>query len=209
MIHTAKELAELLGCELEGDASVQVSGVAAPDTAQPGDLIYAETKRHLESAASSRAVCALVAPGLVLHGKTLLRCAQPKLAFARAAAWLVPPVPIASGIHPTAVIAPSAHLAPSAAVGPYAVIEEGAEVGANSEIAAHCFLGRGCRVGEGCRLYPRVTLYPGAQLGNRVIVHAGGVIGADGFGYVEGEGKHWKFPQVGQRRCRDWRQHHD
>lgn len=198
MTRTASEIAGYLGCVLEGDGSVRVSGVAAPETAQASDLIYVETERRLEQAAASKALCAIIAPGLALAGKTQLRSAHPKLAFARAAAWLAPPAPIVSGIHPTAVIAANARLAPGAAVGPFAVIEEGAEVGANSEVGAYCFLGRGCRLGEGCRLYPRVTLYPGAWLGNRVIVHAGAVIGADGFGYVEGEGKHWKFPQVGK-----------
>ena len=64
-------------------------------------------------------------------------------------------------------------------------------------IGPFCFVGRGSRVGEDCRLHPRVTLYAGSRLGNRVELHAGVVIGGDGFGYVFGEGRHWKFPQVG------------
>jgi UDP-3-O-[3-hydroxymyristoyl] glucosamine N-acyltransferase len=52
-------------------------------------------------------------------------------------------------------------------------------------------------LGEGCQLYPRVTLYPGARLGNRVVLHAGVVIGSDGFGYVRGPDRQWKFPQLG------------
>jgi len=203
MTRTASELAEYLGCVLEGDGSVRLSGVAAPDMAQDGDLIYVEGARHLERAAASRACCAVVALGIALPGKTLLRSANPKLTFARAAAWLVPPAPIATGVHPTAVVAPTARLAPGVAVGPYAVIEEGAEVGPGSEVGAFCFLGREARLGEGCRLYPRVTLYEGARLGNRVIVHSGAVIGADGFGYVAGEGKRWKFPQVGELQIGD------
>ena len=82
-------------------------------------------------------------------------------------------------------------------MGPYVVIEEEVEVGAATTIDAFCFLGRGARVGEECRLHPRVTLYAGAHLGNRVEVHSGAVIGGDGFGYVFGEGRHWKFPQMG------------
>jgi UDP-3-O-[3-hydroxymyristoyl] glucosamine N-acyltransferase len=203
MIRTASELAEYLGCVLEGDGSVRLSGVAAPDTAQAGDLIYVETARHSERAAASRACCAVVAPGIALPGKTLLRSANPKLAFAQSAAWLVPPAPIAGGVHLTAVVAPTARLAQGVGVGPYVVIEEGAEVGPGSEVGAFCFVGRGARLGEGCRLYPRVTLYAGARLGNRVIVHSGAVIGADGFGYVAGEGKRWKFPQVGELEIGD------
>src|ERR1700676_1240112 len=200
MTRTAHELAKYLGCSLEGDGTVQLSGVAAPDSASAFDLIYVEKERHLERAAASLARCVVIAPGLAVDGKTLLRAANPKLAFAKAATWLVPPSPIATGIHPTAVISPTAQLARGVAVGPYVVIEENVKVGEGTEIGAFCFLGRDARLGAQCRLYPRVTLYAGAWLGDGVILHAGAVIGSDGFGYVAEEGKRWKFPQVGQVR---------
>jgi UDP-3-O-[3-hydroxymyristoyl] glucosamine N-acyltransferase len=203
MTRTIKELADFLGCTLEGDGAALVSGVASPASARAEDLIYVEAPRHLDRAAASGAKCVVISPGLSMPGKTLLRAANPKLAFARAAEWLLPPSPIAQGIHPTAVIAPSAHLAPGAAVGPYAVIEDDVLIGAGTEIGAFCFIGRGTRLGEACRLYPRVTLYPGARLGNRVIVHSGAVIGSDGFGYVAQDGKRWKFPQVGKVEIQD------
>jgi UDP-3-O-[3-hydroxymyristoyl] glucosamine N-acyltransferase len=88
-------------------------------------------------------------------------------------------------------------------VGPYTVIEDGVEIGEETQIGPFCFLGYGAHVGKQCRLYPHVTLYAGAALGNRVIVHSGAVIGSDGFGYVAGEGKHWKFPQVGEVEIAD------
>ena len=200
MTRTAHELAKYLGCTLEGDGTVQLSGVAAPGSASAFDLIYVEKERHLDRAAASLARCVVIAPGLAVDGKTLLRAANPKLAFAKAATWLVPPSPIASDIHPTAVISPSAQLARGVAVGPYVVIEENVKVGEGTEIGAFCFLGHDARAGAHCRLYPHVTLYAGAWLGDGVILHAGAVIGSDGFGYVAEEGKRWKFPQVGQVR---------
>jgi UDP-3-O-[3-hydroxymyristoyl] glucosamine N-acyltransferase len=203
MTRTIKELADFLGCTLEGDGTAHVSGVASPASARAEDLIYAESLRHLDRAAASAARCVVIAPGLSMPEKILLRAANPKLVFARAAEWLIPLAPIAKGIHPTAVIAPSAQLAPSAAVGPYAVIEDNVQIGSGTEIGAFCFLGRGSRLGEGCRLYPRVTLYAGARLANRVILHSGAVIGSDGCGYVAQEGKRWKFPQVGEVEIRD------
>jgi UDP-3-O-[3-hydroxymyristoyl] glucosamine N-acyltransferase len=203
MTRTTRELAEFLGCALEGDGGAKISGVASPAEAHAEDLIYVDSPRHLDQAAASRAVCVVVSPGVSLPGKILLRVVNPKLAFALAAAWLVPPARIAHGIHPTAVISPSARLAPGVAVGPYGVIEEDVEVGAGSEIGAFCFLGRGARLGEGCRLYPRVTLYAGAMLANRVILHSGVVIGADGFGYVTENGKYRKFPQAGEVAIHD------
>jgi UDP-3-O-[3-hydroxymyristoyl] glucosamine N-acyltransferase len=200
MKRTAHELAQFLTCALEGDSAVQVSGVAAPDSATATDLIYVDKARHLARAAASQARCVVIAPELTVNGKTLLRAANPKLAFARAAAWLVPPAPIATGIHPTAVISPNAQVGRGVAVGPYAVIEENVKVGERTEIGAFCFLGRDAQVGARCRLYPRVTLYAGAWLGDGVILHAGAVIGSDGFGYVADAGVRWKFPQVGQVR---------
>jgi len=200
---TIQELADFLGCKLEGDGAALVSGVASPAAARAEDLIYVESPRHLEQAAASAASCAVIPPGLSLPGKILLRAANPKLAFARAAEWLVPASPIAQGIHPTALIASSAKLGPGVAVGPYAVIEEDVQIGAGCEVGAFCFLGRGARLGERCRLYPRVTLYAGARLANRVILHSGVVIGSDGFGYVSEAGKRRKFPQVGEVTIQD------
>jgi UDP-3-O-[3-hydroxymyristoyl] glucosamine N-acyltransferase len=198
MTRTAKEVAEFLGCILEGDGALPLSGVAAPDSAVSTDLIYVDSERHLERAAASRASCVVAKPGLKLDGKTFLRAARPKFAFARAAEFLSPAVPIAKDVHPTAIISPTAKLARGVAVGPYVVIEENVEVGEGTEIGAFCFLGRGARVGKQSRLYPRVTLYAGSLLGDNAIVHSGAVIGSDGFGYVEENGKRWKFPQVGQ-----------
>jgi UDP-3-O-[3-hydroxymyristoyl] glucosamine N-acyltransferase len=195
---TAAELAKFLNCTLIGEA-VPVSGVAGPETAHAEDLIYLDSPRHAARAAASAARCVIVSPGVQLPGKTLIESRTPKLDFARAAAWILPAPRIAQGIHATALIAPTAKLAQGVAVGPYAVIEDDVEIGASAEIGAHCVLGRGARLGERCRLFPRVTLYPGARLGANVTVHAGAVIGSDGFGYVpDGEGKYWKFPQLGQ-----------
>jgi UDP-3-O-[3-hydroxymyristoyl] glucosamine N-acyltransferase len=197
MKRTAKELAEAIGARLEGDGSAELGGVAAPERAGSRDLIYVESAKHAQRGAASGAVCVVAAEGIALAGKTVLRSAQPKVAFARAAELLLGRAPIASGIHPTAIVAPLARVAPDAGIGPYAVIGEDAHVGAGTQIGAHSVIGAGCWIGENCRIHSRVTLYSGVRLGNRVEIHSGAVIGADGFGYAFGEGKHWKFPQAG------------
>jgi UDP-3-O-[3-hydroxymyristoyl] glucosamine N-acyltransferase len=197
MRRTAKELAEAIGARLEGDGAVEIAGVTAPERAGARDLIYVDAAKHAKRAATSAAVCVIAAEGLELPGKTVLRSAQPKVAFARAAELLLGRAPIASGIHPTAIVAPLAWVAPGAGIGPYAVIGEDAHVGAGTQIGAHSVIGAGCWIGENCRIYPRVTLYGGVRLGSRVEIHSGAVIGADGFGYAFGEGRHWKFPQAG------------
>ncbi len=197
MRRTAKELAEAIGARLEGDASVEIGGVAAPKRAGAGDLIYVEAAKHVERAVASAAVCVVAREGMALPGKTVLRSAQPKVAFAQAAELLLGRAPIASGIHLTAIVAPLARVGVGVGIGPYAVIGEDAHVGAGTQIGAHAVIGAGCWVGENCRIHPRVTLYGGVRLGHRVEIHSGAVIGADGFGYAFGAGKHWKFPQAG------------
>src|SRR5215472_8161424 len=197
MKRTAKELAEAIGAALEGDGALEITGVAAPERAASRDLIYVESAKHTERAVASAAHCVIASEGLSLPGKTILRSAQPKLGFAKAAALLLDRPPIASGIHPTAIVAPLARVARSASIGAYAVIGEDAHVGHGTQIGAHCVIGAGCWIGDQCRLHPRVTLYHHVRVGNRVEIHSGAVIGADGFGYVFGEGKHWKFPQTG------------
>jgi UDP-3-O-[3-hydroxymyristoyl] glucosamine N-acyltransferase len=122
---------------------------------------------------------------------------NPKFAFAKAAAWLLPRAPLRAEIHPTAIVADSARLSAGIHIGPYVVIEAEAEIGHGTEIEAFCFIGRGAAIGRDCRLHPRVTLYAGAKIKDRVELHSGVVIGADGFGYVFGEGRHIKFPQIG------------
>jgi UDP-3-O-[3-hydroxymyristoyl] glucosamine N-acyltransferase len=197
MIHTAGEVAEHLSAEILGDARAPISGVANPEGAKPEDLIYADSPRHLERAAASAARCVLAEPGTILPGKTILAVENPKLAFAKAAAWLLPRPPLRPEIHPTAIVAATAQLAPNIRVGPYVVIEDEVEIGTGTALDAFCFLGRSARVGENCWLHPRVTLYARARLADRVEVHSGAVIGGDGFGYVFGDDRHIKFPQIG------------
>jgi UDP-3-O-[3-hydroxymyristoyl] glucosamine N-acyltransferase len=197
MKRTAKELAELIGATLEGDGSIEAAGVASPERAGVRDLIYVEAAKHTGRAAASAALCVIACEGVKLPGKTVLRSAQPKVAFAKAAELLLGRPPIVTGIHPTAIVAPLARVSAGVSIGPYAVIGEDAHIGAGTQIGAHSVIGAGCWIGENCRIHPRVTLYGGVRIGHRVEIHSGAVIGADGFGYASGEGKYWKFPQAG------------
>lgn len=197
MKRTAKELAELLGVPLEGDGTAEVQGVAAPERAGARDLIYVDAPKHAERAAGSAARVAVAAHGVAMSGKTILRAENAKYVFAKAAAILRERVPIARGVHPTAVVAPLARVHTTASIGPYVVIGEDAYIGEGTEIGAHSVIGAACWIGDHCRLHPRVTLYSGVRVGNRVEIHSGAVIGADGFGYAHGEGRYLKFPQAG------------
>jgi UDP-3-O-[3-hydroxymyristoyl] glucosamine N-acyltransferase len=197
MTRTARELGEAIGAKVEGDGAVELRGVAAPERAGPHDLIYLEAAKHAERATASAALCVIAGEGVTVAGKTVLRHAQPKVAFAKAAAWLLEPKPISAGVHPTAIVAPLARIGADVSIGPYAVIGEDTHVGQGTQIGAHTVIAAGCWIGGNCRIHAQVTLYGGVRVGDRVEIHAGAVIGADGFGYAYGEGRYWKFPQVG------------
>lgn len=197
MKRTAEELAEAIGARVVGDTSVELTGVAAPERAGVKDLVYVEEAKHVDRAARSAAACVIVPSGIEISGKALLVSAQPKVAFAKAAAILREAPPIAVGVHPTAAIAPLARISEGVSIGPYAVIGEDAHISGGTQIGAHAVIGAGCWIGEHCRIHPRVTLYAGARIGHRVEIHSGAVIGADGFGYAFGDGRYWKFPQAG------------
>lgn len=197
MIYTAGQLASAVGATIEGDAALEVKGVAAPERAGPHDLIYVESAKQAARAAASVSSCVVAPEGVALTGKTVVRASQPKVAFAKAAALVLGRAPIATGIHPTAVIAPLARVSPTAGIGPFAVIGEDARIGEGTQIGAHSVIGAGAWIGDDCRIHPRVTLYAGVRIGHRVEIHSGAVIGADGFGYAHGDGRYWKFPQAG------------
>jgi UDP-3-O-[3-hydroxymyristoyl] glucosamine N-acyltransferase len=197
MAKRAGELAAFLGGELVGEAGVEVRGVASLAGARPGDVVYVESDKLLPEAVASPASVVLVGSGAFLRGKTLIRVAHPKLAFARAAEWLQPESPLVTGVHPTAVIHPTARLGEGVAVGAYAVIEEHAQVGTGSQIGAGCYLGANVELGEQCVLFPHITLYRNVRVGSHVRIHSGAVIGSDGFGYVRDAGRYHKFPQRG------------
>ena len=122
----------------------------------------------------------------------------PKLAFARAAAWLLFEPMDEVGIHPSATVAPDARIGDHVKIGAGAVVESGAVIGRNTVIEAGCYIGKRATIGNGCTLHPRVVVYKDVTIGNRVIVHAGAVIGEDGFGFVKDGAAHVKFPQAGK-----------
>jgi UDP-3-O-[3-hydroxymyristoyl] glucosamine N-acyltransferase len=208
MSQTLQTLAEFTATRLAGDGAIEITGVASLEQAQPGDLIFVQDEQHLEQALASQA-------GAVIAGefaassagrKPLLIAAHPRLAFATAAALLHPPKTYRPGIHETAVLHYLAKLAVPVSIDAGAVIEANAVIGERTHIGAGCYVGEGVVIGDDCDLYPRVVIYPGTKLGRRVIVHAGAVLGSDGFGFVRDQvyGRYQKFPQIGELEIGDY-----
>jgi UDP-3-O-[3-hydroxymyristoyl] glucosamine N-acyltransferase len=200
---TAAEIAERIGATVIGDPQQVITGFAPADSSRPGDLTFAENDAYFARARQSAASAILVAGDCQAENKTLLRVSNARVAFAKVLPLFFPEPAFAPGIHPSAVVAASAEVNPTAYVGPYCVIGERVRIGPGAVLVAHVFVADDCTLGEGCRIFPHVTLYPRSHLGRRVRIHAGSVIGADGFGYVLDGGEHRKVPQVGQVQIHD------
>ena len=207
MKRSLQQIADATGARLIGDGSVEVSGVASIRSASANDVVFVEDAKHLPAALEcpAGAVIAGEFAASAACDRLLLISAHPKLAFARAARMLreesLPETNVRQGrVHATAIVHPSVVLRPGVLVCERVVIGERAQIGENSRIGAGCAVGAGVIVGYDCEIYANVTIYPGTALGNHVIVHAGAVLGSDGFGYVRDgrTGRYEKFPQVGQ-----------
>ncbi|HEV8255882.1 MAG TPA: UDP-3-O-(3-hydroxymyristoyl)glucosamine N-acyltransferase [Casimicrobiaceae bacterium] len=194
-----RQLAERCGAELAGDGNVVIDRVATLDSAGEGAIAFLSNPKYRGRLAGTRASAVIVAPGdAQATALPKLVTANPYAAYARVAAILHPPRATAPGVHPTAVVAASARVAASAAIGAHAVIGERTQVGERAAVGAGTVVGEDCTVGDDCLLYPRVVVYPRSAIGPRTIVHSGAVIGADGFGMAEQDGRWLKIPQLGR-----------
>lgn len=196
---TLSELATRLDARLEGDGAVVVRRVGSLAHAGPDAVTFLGNARLRDVAAATAAAAVIVAPeDVAAVSRARLVHANPYAAFAQATALLHPEPVATPGVHSTASVDPAAHVDPSASVGPCAVVAAGAHVGAGAVLGPHCAVGAGARVEAGARLGPHVSVYHGCVIGPRTIVHAGAVIGADGFGMAEADGRWVKVPQVGR-----------
>ena len=196
---TARDISQLIGGQLEGDAGQLLTGVAGIREAQSGDLSFIASPKYFSALKTTRASAVIVArDAKVEFTGALIRVDNPVAAFTQVVMRIMPPpVKLAPGVHPSAVIAPTARLGKDVSIQPHAVIEADAVIGDRTIVGANSYVGHGCRVGENCLFYANVTLREYTVLGNRVILHSGVVLGADGFGYEPENGKHKKIPQVG------------
>ena len=192
------DLAERVGGRVVGDSDRRVHGVAPLESAGPEDLSLYTSPKYRAVAEASLAGAVLVGPGTVLPGRDLLEAAEPYVALAALLDLFHPAPPRRPGVHPDARVAESAHLGHEVEIGPYAVIGEAVTVGDRATVGAGTVVGDDSRIGEETLLHPRVVLYPRTEVGARCIIHAGVVLGGDGFGFATTGGRHHKIPQVGR-----------
>ena len=194
---TTAQLAQQLGAELVGDGSIEITSFAPAETAQAGCLTFAENEKFMAQAEAGGASAVLVSATVTSTTKTLLRVKNPRLAFAKVLPLFFPEPQPAPGVHATAVVAPDAQIDPTAHIGPHCVVGARVKIGARSALLGGNHVGDDTQLGEDVRLFPNVIIYARTQIGQRVRIHAGAVIGADGFSYVLDAGRHRKVLQIG------------
>jgi UDP-3-O-[3-hydroxymyristoyl] glucosamine N-acyltransferase len=196
------DIVAALGGELHGNPEALIERIAPLESADDRSIAFLAHGRHADKLAQCRAACVIVAPALQdaarARGATLV-CADPYLYYARLTQWWKRQQEAApqAGVHVSAVVDASARIDPSAHVGALAVVGAGAQIGAFAVIGAQAHVGAAARVGEHTHLAPHSMLGDRCSIGARGIVHAGAVIGADGFGFAPVEGRWEKIEQLG------------
>lgn len=197
MSFTVSQIAEKLRGEVVGNGDLPLTGFASAENARSGDLTFADKQEYFMAAEASSAAAILVSGPFASASKAIIRVPNARVAVARLLPVFFPPDEAPLGIHPGASIAASAQIDPNAHIGPGCVIGPRVKLGARSVLMGGNHVGRDCQIGDDVCLFPNVVVYARSQIGHRVAIHAGTVIGSDGYGYVFDEGKHRKVLQVG------------
>ncbi len=200
-----KKIAEKLDCSLEGNGELEITGANGLERAGPGELTFLANRAYRPLLKTTRAGAVLLAKDFAAPDRPTplptLRCEDPYLAFAKALEFFYQPPRPAPGIHPTAVISPSAKigsLGSFSSIGPYVVIENDVEIGANAVLHSHVVIYRGAKIGDDFTAHSHSVVREFCQIGNRVILQNGVVIGGDGYGFArQADGSHYKMVQSG------------
>ena len=196
--YTLREIVERFGGELVGEPATRVSQVATLGSAASHTVAFLGSDRYLPLLRTTKAGAVILGSAFRdATGLPRIVCGNPYSYFARLSAFFNPPSRAIPGAHSSAVVDATASIARDAEIGPLAVIGRGAKIGSGTIVGAGCFIGDGAVIERDVRLYPNVTIYHGCRLGERVIAHAGVVIGADGFGMVMSDEEWIKIPQIG------------
>ncbi len=182
---TVKDIAAKLGVEFEGDGDALITSAAPIDSAGDGQISFLSNPTYKKFLETTKATALVVSPKTPIGNWSAIISDNPYLIFSKIVDLLYPPTYADNWtIHPTAVISNSASIADRVEIGPQVVIEDEAQIGSGTVIKAGCFIGKGSSIGKHCRIAPNVSIMHHCQLGNDIIIHAGVVIGSDGFGFA-------------------------
>src|SRR5437667_7675514 len=204
------DIAQKLGCRLEGPPEIEIRGVASIEHAEAWQITFLANRRYFPLLKTTRASAVLVEEGIALDREATipalaaLRSANPYLAFAHALALFYQPRRYAPGIHPTAMIAKSAQIDDAVHVGPYCYVDEDVEIGRNATLHSFVTIYRGAKIGDDFFAHAHAVVREFCRIGNRVILQNGVVIGGDGLGFAkQKDGTWYKMTQSGSAVLED------
>ena len=189
------ELAAAVGGGVEGDGALQILGVAGLEEAGPSHLSFLANRRYASLFRKSGAGAVLVSMSENAFGRTVVRCRDPYLAFAKALALFYPVAKPPAGVHPLAVVEGSCE---GATILPFAYVGRGALVGEGTIVQPHVYVGGGAVIGRDCLLMAGSAVMDGCVVGDRVVLNPGAVVGGEGFGFVPTPAGLVKIPQTGR-----------
>lgn len=200
MEFTAEQIANVIGGRVEGNKDAKVHTFAKIEEGTEGAISFLSNPKYTHYIYDTKSSIVIVNEDVELEkdvDATLIRVPNAYESIAKLLQIYEASKPKKTGVAPQAYIAPSAKLGNNCYVGPFAYVGEGAEIGDGCQIYPHAVVGDNVKVGSNCIFYPNTTIYQGCKIGNNVTIHAGSVIGADGFGFAPGADGYDKIPQIG------------
>lgn len=189
-------IAETLGCRLEGDGEIEISGVSGMEHAVAGQLTFLANPKYAHKVKHTHAGAILVAEPVA--GIACLVSENPYLDFARALALFYAPPRPAPGIHPLAYVAPTAVVGQNCSIGAFAVVGDQVRLGRNAVLHPHVVIYEGAEIGDDFLAHSHAAVREFCRIGHRVILQNGVVVGGDGFGFAKrSDGTHFKIVQSG------------
>ena len=193
-----REIAAALGCGLEGDGEIEITGVAGMEHAAPGQLTFLANPKYGPKVKSSKASAILVTETIPNLPMASLVSENPYLDFARALALFYQPPKPAPGIHPLAFVAPTAVIGENCSIGPFAAVGERVRIGRNAVLHPHVVIYEGAEIGDDFLAHSHAAVREFCRIGHRVILQNSVVVGGDGFGFAKrSDGTHFKIVQSG------------
>jgi UDP-3-O-[3-hydroxymyristoyl] glucosamine N-acyltransferase len=192
-----REIADRLGCRLEGDGSLEIHRLAGLEQAAQGDLTFFANPKYTAALRRTRATAVILTDEAPAAGCAMLRTKDPYLTFANALGLFVSPPKPAPGVDQMSSVAADATLGRDVSIGPFSSLGRGARVGDRTIIFPNVCIGDGAVIGDDCVIHSHVAIRERIVIGNRVVIQNGAVIGSDGYGFVRrADGTHQKIPQT-------------
>lgn len=198
MKKTLGEIAGLIGGEVVGDGSIEISGLTGIEKAGPGDLVFARDARYLREAEATQVSAVIVPLEIGSSSKPIIRVKNPDYAFSKLLESEAPGHKVQKDVHPTAIIGKNVKFGKNISIGANVVIGDESEIGDDTVIYPLVYIGEKVKVGKNVLIYANVSIREETNIGNNTIIHNGTVIGSDGFGFVKEGGKYYKVPQIGR-----------